>query len=164
MEGSGGWFWWGTKGPEAYVGLWKFLYDRLTYHHGINNLIWIWNGQAAEWYPGDEYVDIIGEDIYTEKRDYSSQSYRFFKATEYPGAPKLVTLAETGVVPDIGNMFDNGVCWSWYTTWCDDFVVNRHSGVMSEEYTEKYIHLKNYASDRSYTLSKLPDIKNYRLD
>ena len=24
----------------------------------------VYNGQSADWYPGDEYVDIVGEDIY----------------------------------------------------------------------------------------------------
>ena len=44
-EASGGWFWWGNAGAEAYKELYVLLYDRLTNHHGLNNLIWVWNGQ-----------------------------------------------------------------------------------------------------------------------
>ena len=30
---------------------------------GINNLIWVWTTETNDdtWYPGDEYVDIIGQ-------------------------------------------------------------------------------------------------------
>ena len=63
-EASGGWFWWGAQGPDAYKKLWKYLYKELTNTYGCNNLIWVYNGQSADWYPGDEYVDIVGEDIY----------------------------------------------------------------------------------------------------
>ena len=72
-EASGGWFWWGAAGPDACIELWKLMFDRMTNTHGLHNLIWVWNGQHADWYPGDEFVDIIGEDIYPPKRGYSSR-------------------------------------------------------------------------------------------
>jgi len=79
-EASGGWFWWGNAGAEAYKELYVLLYDRLTNHHGLNNLIWVWNGQSADWYPGDDYVDIIGEDIYPGERVYTSQIKKYLEA------------------------------------------------------------------------------------
>jgi mannan endo-1,4-beta-mannosidase len=42
-------------------------FDRLTNYHDIHNLIWVWNGQHQDWYPGDAYVDIVGTDIYPGK-------------------------------------------------------------------------------------------------
>ena len=33
----------------------------------------MWNGDDAEWYPGDEYVDIASTDIYADSGEYSSQ-------------------------------------------------------------------------------------------
>lgn len=57
-EASGGWFWWGAKGPEAYKKLWYYLYDQLTNVYGCNNLIWVWNGQNPDWYPGDNAQSI----------------------------------------------------------------------------------------------------------
>lgn len=38
-EASGGWFWWGAQGPDAYKKLWKYLYNELTNTYGCNNLI-----------------------------------------------------------------------------------------------------------------------------
>ncbi|MDE5936925.1 MAG: beta-mannosidase, partial [Ruminococcus sp.] len=71
-EASGGWFWWGAKGPEAYKQFWYYLYDQLTNTYHLNNLIWVWNGGAADWYPGNEYVDIIGDDIYIDSYNPST--------------------------------------------------------------------------------------------
>lgn len=63
-EAEGKWFWWGAQGPEACIELWNLLHDRLTNHHGINNLIWIWNSIAADWYPGAETIDVLAADVY----------------------------------------------------------------------------------------------------
>ena len=76
-EASGGWFWWGAYGADAYKKLWILMYDRMTNYHGLNNLIWVWNGQHDDWYPGDEYCDIMGEDIYTDKHNYTPQASKF---------------------------------------------------------------------------------------
>lgn len=40
------------------------MYDRLTNFHGINNIVWVWNSIAADWYPGDDIVDILSADVY----------------------------------------------------------------------------------------------------
>jgi mannan endo-1,4-beta-mannosidase len=65
-EAEGGWFWWGAKGPEPCKKLWRILYERLTVHHGLNNLIWVWNSVRPAWYPGDDVVDIVSADTYTQ--------------------------------------------------------------------------------------------------
>ena len=63
-EASGGWFWWGCRGKDAYQWLWNLMYERQTHYHKLNNLIWVWNGQDPDWYVGDDRCDIIGEDVY----------------------------------------------------------------------------------------------------
>jgi mannan endo-1,4-beta-mannosidase len=72
-EAEGAWFWWGAKGPEACKKLWALLYSRLTDHHGINNLIWVWNSILPEWYPGDSTVDIMSADVYAQGNGVSIQ-------------------------------------------------------------------------------------------
>ena len=71
-EMNGGWFWWGQK--EAYADLWAMTYDRLTNHHGIENMIWVWGADkaaegAAQYYPGDGTVDFAGTDYYAASTD-----------------------------------------------------------------------------------------------
>ena len=99
-EAAGGWFWWGAHGPEPYLKLWNLLFDRLTNYHGLTNLIWVWNGEHADWYPGDATVDIVSTDIYAADRDYSPQLASFGAATYYASSPKIVALSENGVLLD----------------------------------------------------------------
>ena len=79
-EASGGWFWWGSQGPEACKKIWQIMFDKFTNEYHLNNLIWVWtseaNAAALNWYPGDSYVDIIGLDFYGQG-DHGSQMLSF---------------------------------------------------------------------------------------
>lgn len=155
-EASGGWFWWGAKGPEACKQLWIYLYDQLTNVYGCNNLIWVWNGQAADWYPGDEYVDIIGEDIYAANHSYGAQNSKFIELLDYSRTNKIIALTENGVLFDIDNVVATNARWAWFNTWSGDFV--QKNGVYSEEYTEAHILSYTYRSEHVITLDELPDL------
>ena len=68
-ECSGGWFWWGMHGPEAFKALWRITFDRYTKQHGLTNLIWCYNPtdsteKMKAWYPGDDVVDMVSLDVY----------------------------------------------------------------------------------------------------
>lgn len=154
-EASGGWFWWGAKGPEACRQLWIYLYNELTFTYGCNNLIWVWNGQNAAWYPGDEYVDVIGEDIYAAQRSYGPQTAKFMEVLDYTTANKIIALTENGVVPDIDQMLMSNTRWAWFNTWCGDFV--QRNGRYSEDYTEAELLRKVYDSEFVITRDELPD-------
>ena len=153
-EASGGWFWWGAKGADAYKKLWYYLYDQLTNVYGCSNLIWVWNGQAADWYPGDEYVDVIGEDIYAGERSYGAQNAKFTELLEYSGENKLIALTENGTVFDIDNVVAANAHWMWFGTWCGGFV--EQDGQYSEAFTEKSVMRKTYNSEHVITLDELP--------
>ncbi len=154
-EASGGWFWWGAKGAEPCKQLWVYLYNELTYTYGCNNLIWVWNGQNVDWYPGDEYVDIIGEDIYAAQRSYGPQTAKFLEVLDYTDTNKIIALTENGVVPDIEQMVMSNARWAWFNTWCGDFV--QRNGTYSEAYTEKALLKKVYDSEYVITRDELPD-------
>ena len=155
-EGSGGWFWWGAQGPDAYKKLWKYLYKELTNTYGCNNLIWVYNGQSADWYPGDEYVDIVGEDIYPGNHVYDPQVSRFKQAINYGSKTKITALTENGCIFDIDSAVNINALWCWFMTWGDEFTVNGSN--YSEKYTEKSVIKKMYASKYSLTLGSLPKI------
>ncbi len=155
-EASGGWFWWGAKGADAYKKFWVYLYEELTYTHGCNNLIWVWNGQNPDWYPGDEYVDVIGEDIYAGERVYSAQNAKFSELLEYSGTNKIIALTENGTVPDIDNIVAANSHWAWFGTWCGDFVMT--NGRYNDRYTEASVMKKTYQSEYVITLDELPDL------
>lgn len=155
------WFWWGASGANAYKELWTLMYDRLTNYWGLDNLIWVWNGQRTDWYPGDEYVDIIGYDFYAEAYDYSSQEQIFEYIRKSTSTNKIIALSENGVVYDIDSSFDDGVRWAWFATWNGDYAI--HDAVLSELYTSKEQWIKSFTSDRALTLSELPDWHCYPL-
>lgn len=66
-EMTGDWFWWGRlSGPENYVKLYRLTVDYLR-SAGIRNLLYCWapdKDADMRYYPGDEYVDILGYDAY----------------------------------------------------------------------------------------------------
>ena len=161
-EASGGWFWWGAKGQDAYIQLYRLLYDRLTNVHGLHNLIWVWNGQDAAWYPGDDVVDMIGWDIYAGEHAYASQSATFLEASRVTEARKMIILSENGTVPDIDLIFRDGTVWGSYATWSGDFVlINRNLNKPSEKFTEVSILKKMYQDERSVDRASIPDLTAY---
>lgn len=126
-EAQGGWFWWGDHGPEAYKQLWGLMYDRLTNHHGLDNLIWEYiiapgtqNGFNLDWYPGDDMVDIVGLDIYSDPT--ASMSGEWTRARELFDGKKMIALAESGTVPNPELMAQYGIDWSYFSPWKGTFV------------------------------------------
>lgn len=72
-EHNGGWFWWGNDSTsvDEYVSLWKYTVTFMRDSLGIHNLLWAYSpnlfGSKEEYlakYPGDDYVDILGCDVY----------------------------------------------------------------------------------------------------
>ncbi len=156
-EASGGWFWWGDCEPESYIKLWRRMYDIMTNEYNLTNLIWIWNAQHGEWYPGDDVVDIISTDIYTDAHSYSSHSPIFIELTEATSQKKLIALSENGVVMDPELCFRDNARWLFWCTWTGDYGT-------TDIYTEDYMLEKAYNSEYTLTLDELPNLKEYRLD
>lgn len=78
-ELGGSWFWWGKNycSVNDYISLWQMTFDYLTKEKNIHNLLYAYSmssfsseEELMERYPGDEYVDMIGFDIY----QYGTQS------------------------------------------------------------------------------------------
>ena len=127
-EGSGAWFWWGAKGGAAYVGLYHLLYDRLVNYHGLHNLIWVWNSDGTDydsWYPGDDYVDIIGRDFYYYPREtnHASLVSDFEALGKESNYSKIVTLAENGSVPYPADMQEDNANWSYFMPWYGTYTI-----------------------------------------
>jgi len=156
-EASGKWFWWGNSGPEAYKELWNLIYERLVNYHGLHNMIWVWNGGDVDWYPGDDTVDIIGEDIYADKLDYSSQINGFIHCKKYTNANKIIAMTENGVLPDPEQLQADMVPWSWQMTWGGEFVCGYVGNPnYTETYTSKDMLKKFYDSEYVITRDELP--------
>ena len=153
-EASGGWFWWGVSGPEAYIQLYRMMYEKFTGEYGLNNLIWVWNGQDKAWYPGDDVVDIIGEDVYPGKNVHEAQEKAFRRCLDYTDARKLIMLSECGCVPSPVRCEKDGVMWSAWAVWCYEFVLE--NGKYSEQYTSAERMQLFYGQENVVTLKDVP--------
>lgn len=80
-ENLGSWFWWGGKlcTAQEYKDLYRLTWTYFTKERGLVNILWCYSPDGPidprdymSRYPGDEFVDILGTDIY-----------------EYPGASSL---------------------------------------------------------------------------
>ena len=159
-EASGGWFWWGASGKDAYLQLYHLLFDKLTNEYGLNNLIWVWNGQDAAWYPGDGEVDLIGIDIYPGEHVYDPQSAAFLQMMKVTDARKMIILSENGCVPDPALAFRNGTVWGSWCTWGGEFVLKSEKfNKPSEQYTESKKLKEFYADDRVIKRKDIPDLR-----
>lgn len=154
-EAAGGWFWWGAKGAAPCKKLWQIMFDRMVNYHKLNNLIWVWTREPNDdaWYPGDEYVDIVGRDIYKEG-DHSSQILEFNDMTSRYGGKKMVTISESGSFPDVDNLIADGAGWSWFMPWTGDFT-------RLAKYNSLDLWKKMFASDYVLTLDEMPNLKTY---
>ena len=126
-EASGGWFWWGASGRDAYIELWNIVYDRMVNEHELNNLIWVYNGQNTAWYVGDDRCDIIGDDPYydfnlrSEYEKNPSNAARF-KMNYKTSKNKMIMMSENDFVFDIDAAFEENARWLSFCTWCREFV------------------------------------------
>ncbi|CAG5074647.1 hypothetical protein DYBT9623_05334 [Dyadobacter sp. CECT 9623] len=117
-EAPGGWFWWGAKGAGPFKELWQLMYNRLTNYHQLHNLIWVYTGTDTinpDWYPGDQYVDVVGEDIYADPT--ANLSGNWANAQGQFNGKKLVALTETGNLPNPDKIRGFATWWSWFAVW-----------------------------------------------
>lgn len=120
------WFWWGRGGAEPCRQLYRLMRDTFEKEYGLNNLIWVWtldvNQQARAdwelWYPGDDYVDIVGCDIYEENTNAKGEHYQ--ACVDLTKGNKLVTISECGNVPDPDKCYKDNEKWSWFLVWASE--------------------------------------------
>ncbi len=130
-----GWFWWSTGGRPKVIGsvrdeavsaaackqLWRVMYDRMVNFHGLKNLIWTWNtsGTAREdkWYPGNQYVDLIGYDTYGSTPNVAWES--LFNQMLLKHGNKMIAMTENGSIPDPLLLQSKGAAWLYFLTWND---------------------------------------------
>ena len=167
-EAAGGWFWWGASGAEAYLELYNLLYEKLTGEYGLHNLIWVWNAQHTDWYPGDGRADILADDPYPPgnlKWLYPIDPARAtrFKYTRRASCGKMVAMSENDKLPDLNLMWNQNVKWLFFCTWDREKLLkpdpdNPPWGYLrevSEEYDSVKTMYKMYNDPRVLTLDEL---------
>ena len=110
-EMNGGWFWWGANSctPAQYNQLYANTYHRLT-KAGCSNIVWAWSPNLGsektveaflERFPGEQYVDMVGIDIYEFDNDDAAYQQNLSASLDVMLAAakkvgKIPALTETG--------------------------------------------------------------------
>jgi hypothetical protein len=149
-EASGGWFWWGAKGPTPFIQLWRLMHDRFVNYHHLHNLIWVYTVGDPAWYPGDAYVDVASMDIYPSNPNTSMVGYWQDTQNHFEGT-KLVTLSECGILPDPNKIRADKVWWSWFSVWTGEFIRDVNQTFLNTVYHDADV----------ITLDELIDWKHY---
>ena len=169
IDGSGAWFWWSQDGAEDYKELWKYLYTQLTEKYGLHNIIWeqnlyAWSDASAEWYSGDDYVDIVGWDKYdtqynrhdglTSGPNEDCNSNVYWSLYDYVKGNKMAAIMENSTIPSLGNMTVEQTAWLYFCTWYDNGQENFMSG---DDYNNPDTVKELYQSDFCINLDDLPE-------
>ncbi|MCL2697184.1 MAG: hypothetical protein FWE74_03775 [Oscillospiraceae bacterium] len=152
-----GWFWWGDSEPESYKWLWRLMFERFGEYHGLNNLIWVWSGQSADYYPGDGFVDIIGECIYNT--DDTSSIPQFVGTGDYSGRSgrrRMAAMTECALLPSPDLMNRDRALWLWAALYRGDYIVDGR-GRLSEQFNSRERLERAYNHELTITLDKLPE-------
>ncbi len=169
IDGSGAWFWWSQDGAEDYKELWKYLYTQLTEKYGLHNIIWeqnlyAWSDASAEWYSGDDYVDIVGWDKYdtqynrhdglTSGPNEDCNSNVYWSLYDYVKGNKMAAIMENSTIPSLGNMTVEQTAWLYFCTWYDN---GQDNFMSSDDYNNPDTVKELYQSDFCINLDDLPE-------
>jgi mannan endo-1,4-beta-mannosidase len=108
-EHTGNWFWWGKGNctSQEYIALWQFTVKYLRDIKGIHHLLYSYSTdqfdtkeQYLEFYPGDDFVDIIAFDDYHSVNNFQQRErliYRLKTVVELAESRnKIAAFSETG--------------------------------------------------------------------
>lgn len=97
-EMNGDWCWYSayytSKDADLYIALWKYIHG-IFMAEGVDNVLWVWNPHDVSrpdfkwnhflaYYPGDEYVDIIGLTGYNTGTYFPGEQWREFDTIYQP--------------------------------------------------------------------------------
>jgi Glycosyl hydrolase family 26 len=167
-ELNGNWFWWGEKWctPEEYKQAYQFTVSYLRDTKNVHNLLYAYNtdrfGSKEEYlkkYPGDEWTDVIGFDIYQRQKGQAANE-QFVKDADQmlttleeiaQQSNKIPALTEFGFgeVPD--STWWTGVLWkaiqkhniSYALAW-------RNAGAKPTGENEYYLPYKGQVSEKDF--------------
>lgn len=123
-EAEGTWFWWGSKGGETAAALYRMMYHYFVEVKKLHHLLWVCSTPTREGYPGDEYVDVIGWDIYLPQKEATDYESYYEKLRENTTRNKVAALTEVGYDPDIDLLAQSHIPWAYYMTWSKEFAMD----------------------------------------
>ena len=133
-EMNGDWCWYSAyysgKDTDIYKAVWKYIHT-LFADTGADNVVWVWNPHDVSrpdfkwnnylmYYPGDEYVDIIGLTGYNTGTYFEGESWRSFSDI-YPPlyAEYSASFAKPFMITEFGSNSVGGSKQAWIESMFD---------------------------------------------
>ena len=134
-------FWWADiKNPSHSIDLWRMLHKHLTVDYKLKNLKWVWSlsyhlkhlENLKAFYPGDEYVDVLGFDIYPANKGISPDFQKAWNYLMIISDKKPKALTEVSALPQEKDLLKNN--WLYVVPWGENMLRKENS----LEYLKKF--------------------------
>ena len=149
-EQNGDMFWWGKQGPEKFIKLWQAMFNYFVKERKLNNLIWVQcftEDISRDWFPGNNYVDIIATSSYKNTNDPLPEIYNKAKTLANSNTTPLA-YNECANMPSPAECKETGAMWCWWMQRADTYLTN-----LSNEYLNEI-----YYNNLIVTLNDVPNI------
>jgi hypothetical protein len=123
------------------------LFDRLTGHHNLGNLVWVWvatppgfgpdaPGLYPDYFPGLQYADALALDLENPRMGFrrDGQLAAF-------GVGKAIGLGAVGFVPS-PEMVGPQTKWSWFIASPDDSASPERAEALKKVYTDPRVEAR----------------------
>jgi hypothetical protein len=159
-EMNGNWFWWSHQ--AKYKDLWIQMWNRLVNHHQLKNILFVWGpnwwaSNASGYnlpdshYPGSQYVDIVGVDIY-KSHGHNYDQYVYNKLNQIANG-KPLAISENGEMPNIATLKANQPNYVMWCTW--------HGYQGADKGNTDALYSSNFGNSLAITLDELPNFDTY---
>lgn len=151
-EQNGDKFWWGKQGPEQFIKLWQAMFNYFVKERKLNNLIWVQcfsDDISRNWFPGNNYVDIISTSSYKEDSNPLPELFNKAKLIANSNTTPLA-YNECAMMPSPDESRKTDAMWCWWMQRPDSYLTK-----ISEDYLNEI-----YYSGHVVTLNQVPNIVN----
>lgn len=131
-------YWWGAPGKERQaVQLWRMTVRYLTERQKVTNVLFAWSPSAdtrhglEEWYPGDEYVDLVAPDLRAPAGQKDPE--QVFNQVFYERVLRLAQGRPVAIgaftVPPTDEVLSRQPNWCWLTAWGEPLTPGAWAGL-----------------------------------
>ena len=137
-------FWWASDDASRSIALWRQLHRYFTDEHGLHNLQWVWSSsfhprywaRVGDYYPGDEWVDIVGLDAYPPTKEGQPDYAQAWSSLKRIAPTKPLVLSEVSRLPTEQELREHA--WGYVVPWGMDMLL-RDNGLsdICQAYTRR---------------------------
>lgn len=135
------------------------MHDYLTIERGLHNLLWVYEADKSAhgmipvdyYYPGDDYVDVAGHNLYSDDWVLSFDANEVFRAY-----PKVYAFPQAGPKNQVDGSWTNPTmmtqirsryprasmlcAWDTFTTWKNGQSVLKHKAIVDNAGADLLMH------------------------